>query len=158
MQGHLSDREYRDLQANYISNNMKTREGFTLVELTVAILIAIILVTVVVQLFRRSVVDASKWTEARSMMGTVASAVKAYAAEKEQAPPSGGFANWGAQLGFRAEDFKGTYFDSDSITIDSVSYNPKETPPLQFKIKGESIFLSPSWCILDHDGKWTWED
>jgi hypothetical protein len=92
------------------------------------------------------------------MMGTVASAVKAYAAEKEQAPPSGGFANWGVQLGFRAEDFEGTYFDSDSITIDSVSYNPKETPPLQFKIKGESIFLSPSWCILDHDGKWTWED
>ena len=137
---------------------MKTRRGFTLVELTVTILIAIILVTVAVQLFRRSVVDASKWTEAKSMMGTVASAIRAYVAERDQAPPSGAFANWGTKLGFRQGDFKGNYFSSSNITIDSVSYDPEDTPALQFLVKGESVFLEPSGCTLDHDGNWDWEE
>ncbi len=155
---HLYHKKCITLRAKRISGDMKGREGFTLVELTVTILIAIILVTVAVQLFRRSVVDASKWTEAKSMMGTVASAIRAYVAEKEQVPPSGAFANWGVQLGFRAADFKGNYFTSDNITIDTVSYNPEDTPALQFKVKGESSMLSPSWCTLDHEGKWAWED
>jgi len=151
-------RKYVNRQSNRLSCNTKSRKGFSILELMITILIAIILATVAVQLFRRSVVDAAKWSEAKAMMGTVASAVRAYVAERDQPPSVGAFEDWGTQLGFCSDDFSGNYFSSDSFSIDSVIYDLNESPALQFLIKGENIYLSPSWYKLDHEGKWTFED
>ena len=153
-----NSRKYVNRQLKCLFCNIKSRKGFSILELMITILIAIILATVAVQLFRRSVVDAAKWSEAKAMMGTVASAVRAYVAERDQPPSSGAFDNWGIQLGFHPGDFAGNYFSSDDITIDSVIYDQNESPALQFLIKGENIHLSPGWYKLDHDGQWTFED
>ncbi len=64
---------------------MTSRKGFTMVELMVVVLIVGILAAVAVPLMTGRV-DASKWSEARAAMGTIASSLRAYAAEK------GGFA------------------------------------------------------------------
>ena len=135
---------------------MESRKGFTLVELMVVILIVGILAAVAIPIMRGRI-DSAKWSEGRSMMGTVASAIRAYVAERDTAPGTGAFANWGTQLGFRDEDFDGTYFDDGDFTIASCSYDPNDTPALQFSIRGDNSALTPGWYTLDHDGNWNWE-
>ena len=95
---------------------MKSREGFTMVELMVVILIVGILAAVAVPLMTGRV-DASKWSEARAAMGTIASSLRAYAAEK------GGFAAAPtfAEIGLTDNDLDGTYFTHDAYAITSAS-------------------------------------
>ena len=135
---------------------MESRKGFTLVELMVVILIVGILAAVAIPIMRGRI-DSAKWSEGRSMMGTVASAIRAYCAERDAAPTEGLFAAWGTQLGFRDEDFDGTYFDSDMFSIEC-SYDPNDAPALQFEITGTNDDLTPGWYTLDHDGNWDWGD
>ena len=60
---------------------MKAKKAFTMVELMVVILIVGILAAVAVPLMRGRI-DSSKWSEGKAGMGTIASALRAYAAEK----------------------------------------------------------------------------
>jgi prepilin-type N-terminal cleavage/methylation domain-containing protein len=134
---------------------MESRKGFTLVELMVVILIVGILAAVAIPIMRGRI-DSAKWSEGRSMMGTVGSAIRAYCAERDAAPTPGDFDAWGTQLGFRAEDFDGTYFGSDMFSI-ACTYDPNATPALTFTITGTNTALTPNWYTLDEDGQWDWE-
>jgi type IV pilus assembly protein PilA len=95
---------------------MKKKSGFTLVELMVVVLIVGILAAVSVPLMSGRI-DSSKWSEAKAGMGTIASALRSYAAEK------GSFASAPtlAQIGIANNDLDGTYFTHDAYAITSAS-------------------------------------
>lgn len=109
---------------------MKNRKGFTLIELMVVILIVGILAAVAIPLMRGRV-DSAKWSEGKSVAGTIATSLRAYAAEK------GGQGVWAnptlANLGFSTGDLQGTYFDSTNYTWIS-TYDEAANPPLAFTI------------------------
>jgi prepilin-type N-terminal cleavage/methylation domain-containing protein len=108
---------------------MKSRKGFTLVELMVVILIVAILAAVAIPILRGRI-DAAKWAEGKSMMGTIATSIRAYCAEQgigttPTTPPGGSLPD--TVLGFALGDCEGTYFgDADFVyTIDF----PVTSPP-----------------------------
>jgi len=95
---------------------MKSNRAFTMVELMVVVLIVGILAAVAVPLMSGRV-DGSKWSEGKAAMGTIASAVRAYAAEK------GTFATTPtlAEIGISDNELDGTYFSNGCYKLTSAS-------------------------------------
>jgi len=130
---------------------MKSRKGFTLIELMVVILIVGILAAVAVPIMRGRI-DSAKWSEGKAMMGSIATAIRAYAAEQGAV----GYANPTlAQLGFAASDLTGTYFNSTNYSW--VSAYAGVPPVLTFTVTataGTGI-TTPATVTLDQAGNWT---
>ena len=95
---------------------MKSSKAFTMVELMVVVLIVGILAAVAVPLMSGRI-DSSKWSEGKAAMGTIASALRSYAAEK------GSFASAPAltDIGLSDNDLDGTYFSHAAYAITSAS-------------------------------------
>jgi type IV pilus assembly protein PilA len=96
--------------------SMKSSKGFTMVELMVVVLIVGILAAVAVPLMSGRI-DASKWSEAKAAMGTIASGLRSYAAEKgsfSSAPTI-------AEVGISNNELDGTYFSHQAYAITSAS-------------------------------------
>lgn len=130
---------------------MESRKGFTLIELMVVILIVGILAAVAIPIMRGRV-DAAKWSEGRSGMGTIATALRAYAAEQAADgtyPPSSL-----ADLGFIASDLHGTYFVIGDYSIPAASFTAGADPELTYTIRCDKASLSPTRFELDETGTW----
>ena len=131
---------------------MKSRKGFTLIELMVVILIVGILAAVAIPILRGRI-DAAKWSEGKAMMGSIGTAIRAYHAEKGPlgvAPTAIGIAATG--LGFAAGDLTGTYFvDAD------FSFVATAMDPLTFVITctPTTTTLNPVTYTLNQAGTWT---
>lgn len=102
---------------------MKSRKGFTLIELMVVVLIVGILAAVAIPLMRGRI-DSAKWSEAKSAMGTIATALRAYASEKGDigvggvtAPASQAFST----IGIEDSDLDGTYFTHEAYTMTAIT-------------------------------------
>ena len=95
---------------------MKSNKAFTMVELMVVVLIVGILAAVAIPLMSGRV-DASKWSEAKAAMGTIATAIRAYAAEK------GDFSDTPTltEIGISDNELDGTYFTHDAYELTSAS-------------------------------------
>jgi prepilin-type N-terminal cleavage/methylation domain-containing protein len=131
---------------------MEKRKGFTLIELMVVILIVGILAAVAIPIMRGRI-DSAKWSEGRAIMGTIATALRAYAAEKGVTGTYGAAVPNMTALGFAASDFTGTYFATGNFTWTS-AYDPAGNPPLTFTITataGTGI-QTPSQITLDNTG------
>lgn len=135
---------------------MKKTRGFTLIELMVVILIVSILAAVAIPILRGRI-DAAKWSEGKAMAGTIATALRAYAAEKGETntgtwPPS--ITN---DLGFLPSDLNGTYFASTNFSITSATYVATRATPLNFTINvtAGAGMTSPVSVTLNHSGVWT---
>ena len=102
--------------------------AFTLVELMVVILIVAILAAVALPVARGRV-DAAKWSEGKAIMGSIATSIRAWCAEKgvgyATAPSDFG------ELGFATGDLTGTYFTDADFEFTVVA--PVVTPP-QFTV------------------------
>ena len=99
------------------------RCGFTLVELVIVIAIVIILSVISVPIYR-GYVDKAKWAEAYALVGTIASAQKAYYAEHGNFLCSSvGFTNYEATLGVDARGNK--YFTKFEISLNNGVFDTK---------------------------------
>jgi len=135
---------------------VKSREGFTLIELMVVVLIVGILATVVLPMFPGRL-DAAKWSEGKAVMGSIATAIRAYHAEHTAngAPPTTlGISNTG--LGFGPTDLDGTYFTRAAFSVDWASLT---MDPLRFKITCTAANstraarpTTPTRCTFDETG------
>jgi type IV pilus assembly protein PilA len=135
---------------------MKSKKGFTLIELMVVILIVAILAAVAIPIMRGRI-DAAKWSEGRAMMGSIATALRAYAAGEDTNPDVGTLstAAYATKLGFASGDLDGTYFDAADFEVTACTYDPNETTPLQFSITATNVALEPDSYTLTHTGAWT---
>jgi type IV pilus assembly protein PilA len=135
---------------------MRKMKGFTLVELMVVILIVSILAAVAIPILRGRI-DAAKWSEGKAMMGTIATAIRAYHAEKGPTgtEPTAIVGSGDTELGFTAADLTGTYFTSADFAMSDLDMDP-----LTFTITctpatdPDRPTTPPSWT-LDQDGEWT---
>jgi len=131
---------------------MKSRKGFTLIELMVVILIVGILAAVAVPLMRGRI-DQAKWSEGKAIMGTIATALRAHIAEKGSdftAVPKL------AQLGFASGDLDGTYFTGGESEAGNFSWKIEGVTPMDYLItatKGTGI-STPVKITLDEAGQW----
>jgi len=101
------------------------KKGFTLIELMVVILIVAILAAVAIPILRGRL-EAAKWSEGKATMGSIATALRAYQAEKGPtgAVPTAIIGTGATQLGFLAADLDGTYFTSGCYAISGVAMDP----------------------------------
>ncbi|MHC4745513.1 MAG: type IV pilin protein [Planctomycetota bacterium] len=106
---------------------MKSKKGFTLIELMVVILIVAILAAVAIPILRGRI-DAAKWSEGKAMMGSIATAIRAQCAEYDPtATPT--YPTTLLQLGFITGDLDGTYF-----TEDCFGYTINDHSPADFSV------------------------
>jgi hypothetical protein len=100
-------------------------------------------------------IDAAKWSEGKAMMGTIATAIRAYCAEVDEDVSDLAVLDFDSDLGFRPGDLLGTYFTQKNFSITEGSYDMINNQ-LTFTIKatkGDTI-NSPDWYTLDQDGTW----
>jgi len=139
---------------------MLAKKGFTLVELMVVILIVAILAAIAIPIMRGRI-DAAKWTEGKAMMGTIATALRAHAAENPAF--TGAFTDaspewtWTA-LGLREADFEGTYFkqvSGDGGFTWSGNYD-QATEDFDFIVTATkpATISAPATVTLNHLGVW----
>jgi type IV pilus assembly protein PilA len=91
---------------------MRSRKGFTLIELMVVVVIVAVLAAIIVPLLT-SRINKAKWSEARAAMAQISTALRAYAVENEALTATIGSGG----LGFKANELDGKYFDQDDYTI-----------------------------------------
>ena len=133
---------------------MKSKGGFTLIELMVVIFIVGILAAASVPLMRGRI-DAAKWSEGKAIMGTIATALRAHIAEKGasfSAVPKL------AELGFAKGDLDGTYFRcrESGQGFSNFSWVINDNDPIDFLITATAPkqISTPSKITLDHNGNW----
>lgn len=134
---------------------LKNKNAFTLIELMVVVLIVGILAAVAIPIMRaRS--DAAKWTEGKAGCGSIATALRAYAAERKDTgtyPPPSLFT-----LGFQDSDLHGTYFTIANYSITTCTWTNGADPELTFTIRCDNTgtgILTPTSVELNETGNWT---
>jgi len=135
---------------------MKSKKGFTLVELMVVILIVGILAAVAIPLMQGRI-DKAKWSEANATAGTIRTAVRAYAAETSVATAVANVAGTldtaaiQGYLGFQNSDLEGTYFTAANYTITAVNASGIAT----VSVTGSKAEAPSGTYVLATDGSWT---
>jgi type IV pilus assembly protein PilA len=104
---------------------MKSRKGFTLVELMVVVVIVALLAALLIPMLTARI-EAARWSEGKAAAGTIATALRAYIIERAELEP-GGVGSVGdivltdfMSLG----DLTGKYFTGADYSVDVTSYNP----------------------------------
>jgi len=134
---------------------VKKREAFTLVELIIAVFIMAILAAIAIPILRGRT-EAAAWSEGKAMMGTIATAIRAYAAEKDTNGNYGAALPTPAELGFADSDLLGTYFGPGNYSW-TTTFDPLANPSLTFTVMATAPagITTPPAVTLNHTGSWT---
>ena len=133
------------------------RKGFTLIELMVVIFIVGILAAVAIPSMRGRI-DASKWSEGKSAMGSIRTAARSLIAEKGNSYDFASHNNLTTDLGFATGDLDGKYFTTACYAI--VFTNVANNPPTYVITCTAASSTSadkpttPSKVTLDDTGLW----
>ena len=86
-------------------------------------------------------------------MGSIAEALRVYAAEKGEGGNYGNNLPTFSELGFTAGDLQGVYFDISNFEVGKVSYKKNK---LKYKIKATAPagITTPREMTLDEKGDW----
>ena len=134
---------------------IQKREAFTLIELAVVILIVSVLAAVAIPIMNGRI-DSAKWTEGKAGLGTIATALRGYAAEKRGAGTYGAELPALETLGFSAEDLQGKYFSISDYEVSISSFTSSGTPELTYTLTATApAGIIPPSVTLDNAGNWT---
>jgi len=139
---------------------MRSRKGFTLIELMVVIFIVGILAAVAIPIMRGRI-DAAKWSEGKSGAGSIRTSARAFCAEV--GPSWGGvWANVDlGELGFYITpalpggDLDGKYFTDDAYSILFAGYDTYTVTVDATKSLSLDAPAVPAVVTLNQDGTWT---
>ncbi len=141
---------------------MKSRKGFTLIELMVVVLIVAVLAAVLVPLMTARL-ESARWSEGKAGCGSLATAIRAMYAEV-------GEEGWddiapNDPLTYMTQaDLRGKYFSYGDYTLDVSLADDTEYPvhytiqvgvPLDPSTQGASVTWKKTGYQLDHEGTWT---
>lgn len=131
-------------------------KGFTLVELIVVIMIVGILAAVAIPIMRGRV-DAARWSEGKAGLGTIATSLRAYAAEKGATGTYGAGVPTLATLGLTASDLHGTYFTVADYAVTQTAFTTGADPELTFTLTATAPvgIVTPGAVTLQENGTWT---
>jgi prepilin-type N-terminal cleavage/methylation domain-containing protein len=129
------------------------KNGFTIVELMVVIIVISIISAVAVPMLQGRI-SSAKWSEGKAMMGGIAVALRAHVSEKGShfsAVPTLD------QLGFAGTDLNGSYFTGGESGDGDFSWIVNSNNPLDFLVTATAPagVKGPSRITLDHTGKFT---
>jgi prepilin-type N-terminal cleavage/methylation domain-containing protein len=146
---------------------MKSRKGFTLVELMVVVVIVALLAALLIPMLTARI-EAARWSEGKAGAGTIATALRAYVIERAELEPTLTVGAIQIQNFMNPADLTGKYFQfaDYSIVPGSVTYTPSVETPGGYVItytirvdQGTGPSATSGWTktayTLDHLGVWT---
>ena len=126
------------------------KKGLSLLELMVVVLLIGILAAVSVPGIVKGQVDAAKWTEAKTAMGTIATALRAYCVEQAtdvtKVPEM-------SSVVIDPNELNGTYFHFGDYGILSLSFT-RNTGALTYTIQASKAGMVPRRMTLNQVGVW----
>jgi type IV pilus assembly protein PilA len=143
---------------------MRSRKGFTLIELMVVVLIVAVLAAILIPMLTARL-ESARWAEGKAGAGTIATSIRAMAAEMQDELASGFPTGTVDPLSFlTAQDLLGRYFDNTSYVLSNVALTPTGTYPVTYTIQvnppsgsapGASLTWTESGYTLTETGAWT---
>jgi type IV pilus assembly protein PilA len=100
---------------------MRSRKGFTLIELMVVIIIVAVLAAVVVPLLL-SRIEKARASEGKAIASQIATAVRAWAVEQDGTPAAAPVLT--TNLGFKTSELEGKYYTQTGSGVTGVSLDP----------------------------------
>jgi type IV pilus assembly protein PilA len=146
---------------------MKSRKGFTLVELMVVVVIVALLAALLIPMLTARI-EAARWSEGKAAAGTIATALRAYVIERAELEPSLNVTDIKIEDFMNPADLTGKYFQYTSNGIDyglsGVTYTPDTVAPGGYVItyiitvnqgtKDTSVKWTKAGYTLDQTGEW----
>ena len=143
---------------------MKSRKGFTLVELMVVVVIVALLAALLIPMLTARI-EAARWSEGKAAAGTIATALRAYVIEKAELDPIGLGVITDISEFMNPADLHGKYFEYANYLLSDVAYNPGNIGEGEYVVTytvtvnqgtaDPDITWTKGPYTLDHFGNWT---
>ena len=144
---------------------MKSRKGFTLVELMVVVVIVALLAALLIPMLTARI-EAARWSEGKAGAGTIATALRAYVIERAELEPSLTVAGIQIQDFMSLADLTGKYFIADDYVLTNITYDPTQNAVGGYVVtytiqvnQGTGPSATSGWIkngyTLDETGEWT---
>jgi prepilin-type N-terminal cleavage/methylation domain-containing protein len=131
---------------------MERKKGFTLIEVVIVILMVAILATVAVPIMRARI-EAAKWTEGKTIAGTIATAIRTWVIGATTPGPWNQISLSPTKLGFQPGDLNGIYFNESNFSW-IVTYDGGKLEYVITIDRPDGI-SAPEKMTLDNNGQWT---
>lgn len=109
---------------------MKSRKGFTLVELMVVVVIVALLAALLIPMLTARI-EAARWSEGKAGAGTIATALRAYVIERAELEPTNPAGISGIVISdfMNPADLHGKYFQASDYVLTNITYTPSTIDP-----------------------------